>query len=173
MFGSVFEAVVQAIIAVFCSAVVLLVTMSFFQSRPKQQKPDSVASFFALEELISRTNLRGLALFFSAPFALLFLVVAEESPAFVDLGREFLINDILSVVSNPIKDAIKPFLEGMPGISQPLVHPCRRVDFVFSVHPIAFRVVQKSRHRGYRHRCPRGRFRIARGDGSPHDEIGS
>jgi hypothetical protein len=120
MFGSVFEAVVQAIIAVFCSAVVLLVTMSFFQSRPKQQKPDSVASFFALEELISRTNLRGLALFFSAPFALLFLVVAEESPAFVDLGREFLINDILSVVSNPIKDAIKPFLEGMPAYLSPL-----------------------------------------------------
>jgi hypothetical protein len=115
-----FESVLEAVVAAFCSAAVLLMTMSFFKSRPKRQNPESVASFFELDELISRKNLRGLALFFSAPFALLFFVVSVVSPAFVDLGREFLINNILSVVSDSIKNAVEPVLKGIPKYLSPL-----------------------------------------------------
>jgi hypothetical protein len=120
MFDSVFEAAVQAVVAAFCSAAVLLMTMSFFQSRPKQQNPESVASYFELDDLISRKNLRGLALFCSAPFALLFFVVSVVSPAFVDLGRKFLIDDILSIVSDTIKNAAEPVLKGIPAYLSPL-----------------------------------------------------
>src|ERR1700743_2154680 len=108
MFESGFDAIVQAVVAAFCSAAILAVGMSFFGSRPKQQSPDSVASFFELNELISRNNLWGLTIFFSAPFALLFFVVSVVSPAFVDLGRKFLINNILSILSDTIKNAAEP-----------------------------------------------------------------
>jgi hypothetical protein len=114
------ESVLEAVVAAFCSAAVLLMTMNFFTSRPERKNPDSVASFLKLDDLISRKNLRGLALFFSAPFALLFFVVSVVSPAFVDLGREFLINNILSVVSDSIKSAAEPVLKGIPRYLSPL-----------------------------------------------------
>jgi hypothetical protein len=120
MFDSGFEAIGQAVVAAFCSAAIFAVTMSFFGSRPKQQNPDSVASFFELDELISRKNLWGLTLFFSAPFALLFFVVSVVSPAFVDLGRKFLIDNILSLVSDTIKNAAEPVLNGIPNYLSPL-----------------------------------------------------
>src|SRR5277367_6542177 len=123
MFGLVitFESVAHAVVAAMSSAVILLVTMNFFQSRPEGKDPNSPASFLELNELISGKNLRGLALFFSAPFALLFLVVAIESATFVEVGREYLITNLVSMISDTNnKDALKALLEGIPSYLSPL-----------------------------------------------------
>jgi hypothetical protein len=117
---STLESIIHAVIAAISSGVILLVAMNFFQSRPRKKISDSPASFFELSDLISTANLRGLALFFSAPFALLFFVIAMVSSNFVDLGREFLITDILSLVPEALRSVLQSLLEATPRYLSPL-----------------------------------------------------